>query len=80
MEVFIMGRLTKTSIENLKVATSIQLHVGDYPNNEYWMIRAERNGNAAYLHDSKGIMLYESKEAARRAAKRVRPDLEPTTI
>ena len=40
----------------------------------------ERNGNRAYLCGSRTALEYPNEQAARRAFKRIRPDLEPTTI
>lgn len=71
-----MGRMTKTSIANLEVADRCAFQ---------WMphgvvVWVERDGNRAYLHDSEGPMLYPSAALARRAVRRVRPDLEPVSI
>ena len=40
----------------------------------------ECKGNRAYLCGSQFVLSYPDQNAARRAFKRVRPDLEPTTI
>ncbi len=71
-----MGRMTKTSKENLLVADKIVIEekIG------FCTVRVELKGNAAYLQDSASILHYESVQKARRAVKRIRPDLEPTTI
>lgn len=45
------------------------------------IVWVERAGNRAYLCGSSGSpLIYDSAEKARRNIKRVRPDLEPTTI
>ncbi|MGB3226180.1 MAG: hypothetical protein WBB23_25555 [Desulforhopalus sp.] len=71
-----MARLSKTSIENLKIADKIVIEekIG------FCTVRVELNGNAAYLQGGDSIMHYDSIQKARRAVKRIRPDLEPTTI
>jgi hypothetical protein len=69
-------RLNKLSISNLQVADEIRIE----SNAEKFMVRLVRCGNAAYLHTGSDIMLYPSIEHARRAIRRIRPDLEPTTI
>jgi len=71
-------RLTATSIANLKAAdkcgyTDMDFLVGV----TVWV---ERNGNRAYLCGSSMVLVYPDQKAARRAIKRLRPDLEPTTI
>lgn len=63
----------------------------DYAENDYQetctyltssnvIVWVERNGNRAYLSGSSGPLVYDSAEKARRNIRRVRPDLEPTSI
>lgn len=73
-----MARMTKTSKENLLVADKIKIESSKtYPE---WMVAIYRNGNLAYLSDSEGPITYKTIVEARRVVKRIRPDLEPTTI
>lgn len=71
------SRLSKTSIENLKVADKVVIEekIGNF-----CTVRVELNGNSAYLNGGESIMHYPTVQKARRAVKRIRPDLEPTTI
>jgi hypothetical protein len=78
-----MGRMTKTSRENIKVADRALFHEAN-PNvhhgKEGWLVAVERKGNRAYVSDAEGPVLYPTQTLARRAIRRVRPDLEPTEI
>lgn len=71
-----MGRMTKTSRANLEIADACGVVAGA----SGWMVWVERNGARAYLSDSAGPLEYKTDTLARRAVKRIRPDLEPTTI
>lgn len=71
-----MGRMTKTSRANLEVADEC----GVAPGASGFMVWVSKKGNRAYLQDSEGPLEYKTKTLARRAVKRIRPDLEPTTI
>lgn len=73
-----MARMTKTSKENLLVADKIQIQKSD--DVEIYFVRIWRGEKMAYLCDSNGPINYESILKARRSVKRIRPDLEPTTI
>lgn len=71
-----MARMTKTSKENILVsdrAIIAQTETG-------YIMKVYRNDNVAYVSDNLGIILYENITQARRTLKRLRPDLEPTTI
>ena len=68
--------MTKLSLENLKVANQVKIHTATAG----WLVAVERNGNRAYLSDADGPLAYPSQALARRAIRRVRPDLEPTEI
>ncbi|MGB3222959.1 MAG: hypothetical protein WBB23_09170 [Desulforhopalus sp.] len=70
------ARLSKISKENLLIADKIVIEekVG------FCTVRVEKGGNAAYLNGGETIMHYDTVQKARRAIKRIRPDLEPTTI
>ena len=72
-----MRRMTKTSLENLKVADAAKYHEGTAGG---WLVALEMKGNRAYLSDIDGPIAYPTQTLARRAIKRVRPDLEPTEI
>ena len=71
-----MQRISKISVENLKVADKIVIE----PMLDEYVVRVEKNGNPAYINGGATIMLYPTVQKARRAVKRLRPDLEPTTI
>jgi len=72
-----MGRMTKTSVENLKVAEAAKYYAVC---SSGWLVAVERNGNRAYLSDAEAPIAYPTQTLARRAIRRVRPDLEPTEI
>jgi hypothetical protein len=72
-----MGRMTKTSLENLKVADAAKFHEA---RGGGWLVAVERKGNRAYLSDAEAPIAYPTQTLARRAIRRVRPDLEPTEI
>jgi hypothetical protein len=69
--------MTKTSLENLKVADSAKYHEATAGG---WLVAVERKGNRAYLSDAEGPIAYPTQTLARRAIRRIRPDLEPTEI
>lgn len=71
-----MGRMTKTSKTNLMIADDCGIVAGA----SGWMVWVARDGNRAYLSDSEGPLEYKTEILARRAIKRIRPDLEPATI
>ena len=74
-------RMTKQSVENLKVAEAVRLEPTENEGIYYGtMVAIYRNSNKAYLHCSDGPMVYPSLLVARRSIKRIRPDLEPTEI
>jgi len=68
--------MTKTSRANLEVAD----RCGFMETPAGVTVWVERTGNRAFLHDSEGPMVYPSSALARRAIKRIRPDLEPVSI
>jgi len=71
--------MTKTTIENLKVADAAQVH--PFQGGPHCLLSVSRNGNVAYVTGSdQDPILYASPSAARHALCRFRPDLEPTTI
>lgn len=72
-----MSRMTKTSLENLKVAKRAVFHEALGGG---WFVVAERNDNRAYVSDAEGPIAYPTQTLARRSVRRVRPDLEPTEI
>lgn len=72
-----MARMTKTSKENILVADRALFHEA---RSGGWLVVVERKGNRAYLSDLDGPIAYPTQTLARRAIRRVRPDLEPTEI
>jgi len=64
-------KLTKQSIENLRVADRIGFDEADTG----VLVYVERNGNRAYLHTADGPACYLDLETARTAVRRHRPDL-----
>lgn len=70
-------RLTAISIANTKACDKAGYTEMEAGGVSIWV---ERNGNRAYLSGSRSVMVYPDQLAARRAFKRIRPDLEPTTI
>lgn len=77
-----MARMTKQSVENLKVADQVRFFREDHKNNRYdgILVEVSRKGNRTFLHSAEGIMVYPSVLVARRSVRRIRPDLEPTEI
>lgn len=76
-----MARMTKTSKENLLVADKLQIVSVTFEDSSVaFMVRITKGGKMAYLSDSEGPINYKSISQARRTVKRIRPDLEPTTI
>jgi hypothetical protein len=70
-------RMTATSTANAKACDRAGYTSMEFGGFTVWV---ELRGNRAYLCGSRSAMIYPTQEAARRAFKRVRPDLEPTTI
>ena len=73
-----MARMTKTSKENLMVADRIE--IDHFEKLGVYTVRVWRGDRMAYLLDSEKTVEYPTIIAARRAVRRLRPDLEPTTI
>lgn len=74
-------RINKISMGNLRVAESVQIIGEVYSDgNRFYHVRLARGQMASYLSSGSGPMVYDTPEKARRAIRRVRPDLEPTTI
>lgn len=69
-------RLSSLSVANLKAADHARIVLND----QLYLVEVSRNGNVAFLHSGDAIMNYPTAELARRAIRRLRPDLEPTTI
>lgn len=69
-------RLTKLSTSNLKIADTARI----LDKGCGYVIEVSLEGNIAYLHSRPGLMFYPTAERARQAIRRLRPDLEPTTI
>lgn len=70
-------KMTSISKSNLMVADSAQIipfDAGGYG------VKVWRGDSAAFLHAAFTIMVYKSPDLARRAVRRLRPDLETTTI
>lgn len=73
-----MARMTKTSKENLLVAERIEIYFNS--TSQAYNILVYRGERFGYLSDASGVINYDSISDARRVTKRIRPDLEPTTI
>ncbi|MBF0482214.1 MAG: hypothetical protein HQK82_11165 [Desulfovibrionaceae bacterium] len=71
------NRLTKQSVENLKIAASAVLEAAD--GGGYVVRLVGGGGRIAYLNGSEDIQVYETTDLARRALRRLRPDL-PITV
>ena len=75
------GRMTQTSIANLKVADQAGLEsIAFERGGSGVLVWVARDGNRAYLSDASGPIAYETRVKARRNVRRIRPDLEPTEI
>lgn len=73
-----MARMTKTSKENLLVAERVEIYYN--ATSSRYNILVYRGDRFGYISDGFGVINYNSVTDARRVAKRIRPDLEPTTI
>jgi len=71
-----MERMTKTTVANLKICD----RVGFEPAPGGVLVWVEKTGRRAYVCGSSGPLVYEYESKARRNIKRLRPDLEPTSI
>lgn len=72
-----MMRMTKTSKANLLTCDSARIEpavVGGF------LVRLQKSRMTAYVSSSDSVLVYPTVTAARRAVKRIRPDLEPTTF
>lgn len=72
-----MERTSTTSKNNIKIADKIVIEekVGGF-----CVIRTELKGNFAYVSGRTSLIHFASVGHARRAVRRVRRDIEPTTI
>lgn len=70
-------KMTSISKSNLLVAESAQIMPFDAGG---YGVKVWRGDSAAFLHAADSVMVYKSAELARRAVRRLRPDLEPTTV
>ena len=73
-------RVTRTSVANLKVCDSVQLVKVEHRGETFYTVSLRRGDAVAYLCGSRSVVSYPTTVAARRAIKRIRPDLEPTEI
>jgi hypothetical protein len=73
-------RLTRTSVANLKICDQVRLHKQEHRGAEYFTVSMSRGDAVAYLCGSRSVVTYPTVMAARRAVKRIRPDIEPTEI
>jgi len=75
-------RMTATSVANLQAADKVGFYDStDYNGNVFGvMVWVEKGGRRAFLSGSKTPLIYKDRTQARRAVKRLRPDLEPTDI
>ena len=71
-----MGRMNKISKANLEVADRCGVSRID----GQYAVWVELDGNRAYLAHIHGPMLYRSIGHARRAVRRIRPDLSPYSL
>ena len=70
-------RMTKTSKANLLTCDDARIEpavVGGF------LVRLQKSRMVAYVTSSDSVLVYPTVLAARRAVKRIRPDLEPTTF
>lgn len=70
-------KMTSISKSNLLAADSVQIMPFDAGG---YGVKVWRGDSVAFLHAADSIMIYKSAELARRAVRRLRPDIEPTTI
>jgi hypothetical protein len=69
--------MTKTSKANTQAADKAGFTAFDTGGVGVWV---ERDGNRAYLCGAEGVLAYADQKTARAAFRRIRPDIEPTTI
>lgn len=75
-----MKRLSKLSVENLKIADRIVIKKAPGYQSDCYSVSVFRNGNISFLHDGSGeIMHYSSPYHAVRACRR-HSSVQPTTI
>jgi len=70
-------KMTELSKQNLLIAESVQLEPVDGGG---FMLRVKRGDSIGYISGRDGIVNYKTPELARRAVKRLRPDLPLTSI
>lgn len=70
-------RMTSISKSNLLVADFAQIMAFDTGG---YGVKVWRGDSVAFLHAGFTIMVYKSPELARRAVRRLRPDLETPTV
>lgn len=70
-------KMTSISKSNLLASDSAQIIAFDAGG---YGVKVWRGYSSAFIHAACTIMVYKSPELARRAVRRLRPDLEPTTV
>jgi len=75
-------RMTAISVANLEVADKVGFYDSSDSKGGIFgvMVWVEKEGRRAFLSGSKTPLIYKDRVLARRAVKRLRPDLEPTDI
>jgi len=69
-------RITAQSKANIQAADSAELVEGDFG----MMVKVWKDGRVAFVHGGGGPMIYPTANDARRAVKRLRPELELTSF
>jgi hypothetical protein len=70
-------RMTRISRTNLTACDSAQIEPAA-PSG--FLVRLQKSQMVAYITSTDGVVVYPTVLAARRAIKRIRPDLEPTSF
>ena len=79
-----MSGMNRTSRENIKVADEIIIDCFSHGepllgHPALWRIICKRGGRISYVSNAKSIQHYPDPKSARRAIRRHRQDIEPTT-
>lgn len=73
-------KMTKISRQNLMVADRVVIVPQSIDDSAGYLLQVYRGDMSAFVSSADGPVEYVSIEAASRAVRRVRSDLEPTTI
>jgi hypothetical protein len=73
-------RLTAQSKSNIQAADRAEMVDFQEVEGPSFTVKIWKEGRSTYIHGSESVMLYWTEKDARRAVKRIRPDLEITSF